>query len=79
VPELTPDELKEMLEKLEEVCRQAQELQPTITGSSVLLKWCCQACSAEWPIVKDDELLEPERRTGQDRRHTTRTERRRKE
>jgi hypothetical protein len=30
VPEITPDELKEMLEKLEDVCRQAQELQHQI-------------------------------------------------
>lgn len=30
VPELTPDELRDMLQKLEHVCRQAQELQQQI-------------------------------------------------
>ena len=26
----------------------------TIIGSSVALKWCCKACSAEWPITRTD-------------------------
>jgi hypothetical protein len=46
----------------------------TITGSTVVLKWSCEACERDWP-VHDDELSE--RRQGPpDRRRKSRSDRR---
>ena len=48
----------------------------TIHGDSVFLAWCCGKCQGEWPITPD-ELEAIERRRGlEDRRRTTRMERR---
>jgi hypothetical protein len=50
----------------------------TIHGESVILTWCCAACSHQWPATHDDHQ-QSERRVGlKERRHLTRTDRRRK-
>lgn len=47
----------------------------TITGSVVLLSWCCRTCHRDWPMTVEDR--EPERRSDQyDRRVKTRNDRR---
>jgi hypothetical protein len=48
----------------------------TVHGDSVFVAWCCEKCQGEWPITPD-ELEAIERRRGlEDRRRTTRAERR---
>jgi hypothetical protein len=55
----------------------AVRLEQTIKARSVTLMWCCNACDEGWPIV--DEDYQPERRSRiKDRRHQTRSDRRRR-
>ena len=58
-------------------CLTAGRVKPeqTITGSTVVLKWCCDACHQDWPVTEDEQIAE--RRQGlPDRRRTTRKDRR---
>jgi hypothetical protein len=56
----------------------AVRFESTIQADSVILTWCCAACSHQWPVAPDDRQR-PERRVGvKERRRLTRTDRRRK-
>jgi hypothetical protein len=57
----------------------AVALETTITGSEILLRWCCRSCSHDW-LVTDAEVTAAERRAStRDRRRTSRMERRRRD
>lgn len=53
-------------------------LESTITGTSVYLAWCCNACGFDWPISEREQELVDRRLSGIDRRRSARGDRRQK-
>jgi len=69
--------------RLPERCRRcgalgAVRLESTITGNSVYLAWCCNACGFDWPISEQEQELVERRLAGIDRRQSARGDRRQK-
>jgi hypothetical protein len=55
----------------------AVNLEHTLNGERVALKWCCAACSHEWHVALSDERATHDRRTAtNDRRRKPRSDRR---
>ena len=48
----------------------------TISGGTVHLKWCCRACSGEWPMTRREQDLVERRDGPSDRRRITSEDRR---
>jgi hypothetical protein len=53
-------------------------LESTITGRSVCLAWCCNACSFDWPISEKEQEFVDRRLAGAERRQSARGDRRQK-
>jgi hypothetical protein len=50
-------------------------LETTVKGKVVVLKWCCESCSAEWPVTPEEEQID-HRQGPDDRRVKKRNDRR---
>lgn len=53
-------------------------LEHTLNGEKIALRWCCSACSHEWHVALSDERAIQDRRASPtDRRRRPRSDRRR--